>query len=59
MIEFLIFYYFFSLFFMIGYVDFRDLNGIGDYILGIVALLILAPIFSPINLGYAIRKISK
>jgi len=44
---------------MIGYVDFRDLNGIGDYILGIVALLILAPIFSPINLGYAIRKISK
>jgi len=41
---------------MIGYVDFKDIRGI-DSILVILAILILAPILFPINLGYAINKI--
>lgn len=57
--ELLIFYYVFSVFFMIGYVDFKDIDGVGLSILAIVALLILAPIFFPINLGTAVHDISE
>jgi len=56
---FLIFYYIFSVLFMIGYVDFNDISGTnaGFVILALLALLIFAPILFPINLGYAIHKI--
>lgn len=57
--ELLIFYYVFSVFFMIGYADFKELDGVGLYILGIVAVLILAPIFFPISLGTAVHDISE
>ena len=55
--ELLIFYYIFSVFFMIGYVDFRDLDGVGPIILGIIAILILSPICLPMNLGDAIKNL--
>lgn len=55
--ELLIFYYFFSVLYMIGYVNFRDLDGVGLTILVILALLILSPLFFPMNLGCAVREI--
>ncbi len=55
--ELLIFYYVFSLLFMIGYVDFGDLDSDGMIILVILALLIFSPILFPMNLGCAIHKI--
>ena len=57
MIWFLVFYYVFSLLFMIGYVDFGDLGSGLVLILGIIALLILSPIMLPINIGYAVSRI--
>ena len=44
---------------MIGYVDFRDLDGVGSIILGIIALLIFSPICLPINLGDAIKNLTE
>lgn len=55
--ELLIFYYIFSVLFMIGYADFGDIDGVGLTILAILALLIFAPIFFPMNLGTTVRKI--
>lgn len=55
--ELLIFYYIFSVLFMIGYADFGDIDGVGLTILGILALLIFAPICFPINLGIAVYEI--
>ena len=55
--EFLIFYYFFSVLYMIGYVDFGDIDGVGLTVLEILALLIFAPLVFPINLGCAIHEI--
>ena len=57
MLEFLIFYYYFSVLFMIGYVEFDDIDGIWVGILAVIALLIFAPIMMPLNLGDAVSKI--
>ena len=57
MFGFLIFYYCFSVLFMIGYVDFDELDGFWYWVLGITALFILAPLVFPFNLGAATRKI--
>ena len=56
---FLIFYYCFSVFFMLGYTDFDELDGFWLWILGIAVLLIIAPLAFPLNLGTAISKINK
>lgn len=57
--ELLIFYYIFSVLFMVGYADFDDISGIGDAIFIILAIIISAPILLPINIGYAIHELSK
>lgn len=59
MIEFLIFYYIFSILFMIGYIDWE---GAANYSVAMViwvafAMLIVAPIMFPFNLGNVIGKI--
>ena len=55
--ELLIFYYVFSVLFMIGYADFGELDSVGLTVLAILALLIFAPILFPINLGCTIYEI--
>ena len=55
--ELLIFYYVFSVLFMIGYADFGELDSVGITVLAILALLIFAPILFPMNLGCAIHEI--
>lgn len=57
MVWFLVFYYFFSLLFMIGYVDFDEIDGVPMLILGMIAMLILSPIMFPLNIGDAVNKI--
>lgn len=59
MIGFLIFYYCFSVLFLIGYFDFDGLDGIWVGIAAVICMLIFAPIIMPINLGYAIYKIDR
>lgn len=59
MLGFLIFYYWFSVLFMIGYVDVNEFNGIWLRISAVIFTLIFAPIIMPINLGYAIHKIDR
>ena len=59
MLGFLIFYYCFSVLFMIGYVDFDELDGFWCCVLGIAALFIFAPLVFPFNLGAVIGKIDK
>lgn len=59
MLVFLIFYYCFSVLFMIGYFDFDGLNNIWFGIAVVICILIFAPIIMPINLGYAIHKIDR
>ena len=53
MLGFLIFYYCFSVLFMIGNIDFYYINS------AVIAILILAPIAMPVTLGYAVCKIYK
>ena len=57
MIGFLIFYYCFSVLFMIGYVDFDDIDGIWFGIFAVICMLISAPIMMPLNIGDAVGKI--
>lgn len=57
MIGFLIFYYCFSVLFMIGYVEFDDIDGIWVGILAVIAMLVFAPIVMPLNLGDAVCRI--
>lgn len=59
MIGFLIFYYCFSVLFMLGYVEFDEIDGVLVGILAVVCLLIFAPIVMPLNLGDAVGKICK
>ena len=53
---FCIFYLIFSEFFMLGYADFSLLNRFWQVILGIVLLIVLAPIMFPYNIGAYIYK---
>lgn len=49
---FLIFYYIFSIFFMLGYVQLKAISKLWwSKILGFVALLIIAPFLMPLNIG--------
>lgn len=57
MLGFLIFYYCFSMLFMIGYVEFDELDGILLSIAAVICLLICAPIIFPFNLGDAVGRI--
>lgn len=57
MLGFLIFYYCFSVLFMIGYVEFDDIDGIWVGILAVIAMLVFAPIVMPLNLGDAVNRI--
>lgn len=57
MLGFLIFYYCFSVLFMIGYVDFGGLNNIWFGIAAVICMLIFAPIIMPVNLGVTVYKI--
>lgn len=57
MLGFLIFYYCFSILFMIGYVEFDELDDIWVVILAVEAILIFAPIMMPVNLGDAVSII--
>lgn len=57
MLGFLIFYYCFSVLFMIGYVEFDDIDGIWIGILAVIAMLVFAPIVMPLNLGDAVCRI--
>ena len=59
MLGFLIFYYCFSVLFMIGYVEFDELDGILVGILAVITILMFAPIMVPINIGDAMCKIYK
>jgi hypothetical protein len=59
MLGFLVFYYCFSVLFMIGNIDFDYINGLWDGISAVIAILILAPIAMPVTLGYAVCKIYK
>ena len=52
------FYYLFSILFMIGYVNFEEIDNIGLFILAIVVLLAFAPLLFPIEIGRAIYKIN-
>ena len=59
--ELLIFYYIFSVLFMIGYVDWKE---VADYSVAMVigvtlGMLVVAPIMFPINLGSIIGKVDK
>ena len=53
MIAFLIFYYLFSLFFMIGYVDYDVLSGMKywEIFLALLIMVISCWVLMPINLG--------
>lgn len=53
-----VFYYIFSVLFMVGYADTKNLQW---WEVGAIVLLnaIIAPIIVPINIGYYIRKNSK
>ena len=56
MIEFIcVFYYMFSVLFMIGYVDTRD-ETIYYKLFIYFIVLIISPIMFPINIGYYIRE---
>lgn len=55
----LIFYYCFSVLFMIGYVDFDELDSVWVGIAAVTCMLIVAPLVMPINLWNAMRKIYK
>lgn len=57
MLGFLIFYYCFSVLYIIGYTDFDDIDGIWISILAVITILVLAPILLPVNLGDAVCKI--
>ena len=57
MLGFLIFYYCFSVLFMIGYVEFDDIDGIWVGVLAVIAMLVFAPIVMPLNLGDAVCRI--
>lgn len=59
MLGFLIFYYCFSVLFMIGYVELNELDGVWFGIAAVICMLIFAPIVMPVNLGDAICKICK
>ena len=58
MIGFLIFYYCFSVFFMIGHVEFDEIDGVLFGIVAVICMLILAPIVMPFNLGDAVSRIT-
>lgn len=51
-----IFYYVFSLFFMIGYVLDSDEHKPLVIVAGIISLIVLAPILFPLNLGTFISR---
>lgn len=51
MIDFLIFYYFFSVLFQLGYIDYTSTT-IFQKILLVLIAVILAPVLVPFNLGY-------
>lgn len=51
-----IFYYVFSLFFMIGYVLNADEDNLWIIVAGIICMIVLAPILLPLNLGYFISR---
>ena len=51
-----IFYYVFSLFFMIGYVLNADEDNPWIIAAGIVCMIILAPILLPLNLGMFVSR---
>lgn len=57
MLGFLIFYYCFSVLFMIGYVEFENSDPIGYRIVAVICMLILAPFAMPVNLGDIASKI--
>ena len=50
-----LFYYIFSVLFMIGYID-TESETIFSKLLAYFIALIIAPIFFPINIGYYVRK---
>jgi len=52
----LIFYYCFSLLFMIGYTNMDELNKWYEKIMAILLIIISAPIMLPVNIGYYIAK---
>lgn len=57
MVNFLIFYYLFSLFFMFGYVNIRFLGeSVGLKIAAFIVVLITAPFLFPFNVGAYIYK---
>ena len=51
-----IFYYVFSLFFMVGYVLDSNEHNPWLIIAGIICLIVLAPILLPLNLGTFVSK---
>lgn len=51
----LLFYYIFSVLFMIGYIDFSDMK-MSSIIGTCLIMLIIAPVALPINIGYYIHK---
>ena len=51
-----IFYYLFSLFFMIGYVLTKDEWKPLVIVVGVIGLIVLAPILFPLNLGTFISR---
>ena len=51
-----IFYYLFSLFFMIGHVLNADEDNLWIIVAGIICMIVLAPILFPLNLGYFISR---
>ena len=53
--EYLLFYYIFSVLFMIGYVNTRDETIFSKLFIYFI-VLIIAPIIFPINVGYYISK---
>ena len=55
MIGFLIFYYIFSVLFMLGYGEFKDCKGLLAF-LAVILVILAAPVMMPINLGYYINK---
>ena len=55
LINILIFYYIFSVLFMIGYVDTRGETIYGKLFIYFI-VLIIAPIMFPINIGYYVYK---
>lgn len=51
----LIFYYIFSILFMIGYIDTKH-DSLWLKIVFYIGLFIISPIMFPINIGYYVRK---